>query len=117
MRPLSAGVADAIGNGFLVSGGIADGEGNTEGGLIVDASRFGGGDGGELGRHSVRIVTKTPTTATAVPIIIQKITCLCRRSATAAPGRRLPRLEPISSRNKISRSDATVFSCEGSAGL
>ncbi len=125
MRPLSAGVADAIGDGFFVSAGLGDAEGNTNGVAGEDnrcaASVFrvlgGEGEGGELGRYSVRIVTKTPTTATAALIIIQTITCLCRRSATLAPGCRLPRLEPISSCNKVSRSDATVFSCGGSAGL
>ena len=125
MRPLSAGVADAIGNGFFVSASLGDGEGNTDGVAGEDNccaagvfSVLGGeGDGGELGRHRVIIAIKTPTAATAAPIFIQKSTCLCRRSATLAPDRRLPRLEPISSRNKVSRSDATVFSCGGSAGL
>jgi hypothetical protein len=31
MGPVSAGVADAIGNGFFVSAGRGDGEGNTDG--------------------------------------------------------------------------------------
>src|SRR6266404_6238502 len=90
MRPLSAGVADAIGIGFFVSAGLGDGEGNTDGAAGEDNccavgvfSVLGGeGDGGELGRHRAKIAIKTPRAVNTAISFVHHIICSCRRSSS-----------------------------------
>jgi len=75
MRPLSAGVANAIGDGFFVSAGLGDAEGNTDG----DKSRT--GDSGltgaaDSGRKNPTIscndVKNFASAMTQIPTIIMK---------------------------------------------